>query len=413
MKAISFLGTANYSLTTFEFEGKTWETRFFSSAFTHFLDAKCLFVCTTPTVQKHQNLIALKQELHQMGVELKELPIPEGHREQDLWEIFDNLTNVVDENEELFFDVTNSFRSLPILALLAIAYLKTAKQVKVEQILYGAWEAKDENNHSPVFDLTPFVSLLDWLPAADQFIQTGDGRRLANMLNPSGKQKGAAANASQTLANISQTAILCQPISLMKNVSNLEQDLQKAEQELAQMSRPFVVIRDRVVREFQSFEADFDKNTAVALKSEFQLIEWYYGNQQLIQAMTLAREWLIDAVTYRLGRPASLKPEDRSPMERAISGIVLVGRKFTDSQTGERRRFTREDLNEFGRLIHDAWPEHDQLRKIWDLLSPLRNALDHAEHQANPMKLKSIIENSEKTMPLLRKLAIDWELNGT
>ncbi len=410
MKAISFLGIGKYSETTYIFEGQQYKTRFFPAAFVHFIHSNQLLICVTPTVEQHTNLSILEKELEQAEVAWELLPIPEGHSEKDLWEIFDRLTSTVEENEEVYFDVTFSFRSLPILLLLAIAYLKTAKQVDVKKILYGAWEASDTNNHSPVFDLTPFVSLLDWLPAADQFIQTGDGRRLASLLNPTNKQKGAEAKASRTLESISQAAILCQPISLMKTARDLEPVLKKAEGELAQMSRPFAVIRDRVVGEFRNFEADFDRNPEDALKSQFQLIEWYYGNKQIIQAMTLAREWLIDAVTFHFGQPISLKPEARGPMERAISGIELVGRKFTDGQTGEKRIFTREDLNEFGRRIYDNWPERDQLKEIWKIISPLRNALDHAEHQFSPLRIKTIIEKSEMAMPLLRDLAISWKL---
>ncbi|MCQ3978453.1 MAG: TIGR02221 family CRISPR-associated protein, partial [Anaerolineae bacterium] len=39
-------------------------------------------------------------------------PIPDGHSEADLWQIFEALTQAVGEGDELVVDITNGFRSL-------------------------------------------------------------------------------------------------------------------------------------------------------------------------------------------------------------------------------------------------------------------------------------------------------------
>jgi hypothetical protein len=408
MKAISFLGTTDYKITTFVWNGLEKKTRLFPVAVVHFFQPEELVICATPTVQAHQNLAELKRDLDAMGSKYRVLPIPEGHREADLWEIFNALTNVVNEQEEIVFDVTLSFRSLPFLSFLAIAYLQIARKVKVNQVLYGAWEARDkETDRTPVFDLTPFVQLLDWLTATDQFVQTGDARRLAHLLNTGGKQ---AARASQKLSDVSLAAFLCQPFTLMDEALTLDNALRDAEAELIQTAPPFGLLREQIANTFAVFGAD-RQDMPMMLRVQFRLVEWYLKNNQLIQAMTLAREWLIDTVTWRLGLPLTMEFTPRDRIERAISGITRVGREERNRETGEKRIFEIADLNEYGRRIYDTWEEREELVLLWNQLSPVRNALDHAEHQKDSMKIEKIIHKVQnEVMPRLRTLAEKWGL---
>ncbi len=410
MKVISFLGTAAYKSTTYVWGEEEHTTQFFPAAVARFIKPEKLLICATPTVQRHENLNQLGQQLDQQAVVWEVVPIPEGHSESDLWLIFDVLTAAVTEGEEVTFDVTHSFRSLPILALLAVAYLKTAKRVKVHRVLYGAFEARDEQtNRSPVFDLTPFVSLLDWLTATDQFVQTGDARRLAKLLNPTGQVKGATAMAAQSLSEVSLAAFLCQPFALMSKAQTLDSYLHDAEQELAQQARPFGVVRDQITSSFGIFGADFQHDAQGGLRAQLRMIEWYYKNNQLIQAITLSREWLIDAVTYRLGKPIDLDLSNRKIMEEAVSGLSRVGQERRD-ENGEKYTVSPSSLNEYGRVIYNTWPEREILCDIWNHLQPTRNALDHAEHQKGAMALAKVHGKALQTLPLIRNLARQWSL---
>ncbi|MCB0042299.1 MAG: TIGR02221 family CRISPR-associated protein [Caldilinea sp.] len=409
MKAISFLGTTKYKMTTYVYRDKEMTTRLFAEALpTFFPDIEQVVVFVTPTVERddHGNLKDLSEHL---GDLFKPVRIPEGHDEKDLWAIFTALTEAVEEGEEVVFDITNSFRSLPFLVFLAAAYLRTARSVNVVGVLYGAFEAGGENQRSPVFDLTPFVSLLDWLTATDQFIQTGDARQLAKLLNPSQVRKGPSADASNALSTVSLAAFLCQPYRLMSEAQQLDARLQAAEEVFPDLPRPYQMLRDRIVDTFGAFGADSDGEPEASLVAQMRLIEWYYANNQLIQAVTLAREWLISAITYRLGLPIDLKPGARRTMERAISGVSRVGRQYRDEETDEKLVFMVEDLNQFGRQIYDTWPERDTLSHTWDNLSAVRNALDHAGHQVGAMKLENVTKKVDgEIMPGLRLLAQAW-----
>jgi len=410
MKALSFLGTTNYKVTTYTYRGRQVTTEFFAEALTAFFpELEKVIVFATPAVQQHPNLKELKNRLRS---KLKVAPIPSGHSEEDLWNIFDALTSAVNDNESVIFDITNSFRSLPFLVFLAAAYLKSARNVAVEGVVYGAFDAT-RGSISPVFDLTPFVSLLDWMTATDQFIHTGDARRLAHLLNPEQKQSGPLADAAHAIENVSLAAFLCQPFELFPEALALETNLQRAESSIDFLPRPYQILKNQIVETFGAFGATLDvDNPKEALCAEFRMIEWYYNNNQLIQAVTLAREWLIDAVTYRMGAPLDFTRFQRKRYERAISGLPLVGRQTKDPKTGRLVTYTRENLNTVGKEIYDHWPERDQIIRLWNNLSIIRNGLDHAGHQKDAIRLKNITKKIDsQIMPALQQLAELWALH--
>jgi len=114
--------------------------------------------------------------------------ITDDKSETELWEIFAAITNSVPAGCELHLDITHGFRSLPLIVFIALSYLRTTRNVTIGGIHYGAWEERNQGVGSspevaPVFDITPFLTLLDWNAAADQFLQTGSADRISQLLS--------------------------------------------------------------------------------------------------------------------------------------------------------------------------------------------------------------------------------------
>jgi hypothetical protein len=164
----------------------------------------------------------------------------------------------------------------------------------------------------------------------------------------------------------------------------------------------------------ESFSTRDNAEPMEILRAEYNLIQWYRQHGQLIQALSLAREWLIDAVTVRLEQPLNYHRTPRGTMERAVSGLALVGRKGYYDGSPEKREFTPADLNEYGRTIYDQWPEQEIIGRTWNLLA-VRNQLDHAEHQheSNRMKFSKIRSRSNEVLELIADLAKLWGIMET
>jgi len=414
MKAISFLGPRNYTPTTYCYEGKEIETPYFVEALAHFFpELERIFIFLTPTVAdppegKPRNWDEVQKRL---GDRVERIVIPEGHSSDDLWTIFNELTNAVQDNDTVIFDITHSFRSLPFLTFLAAAYLRTARQIKLHKILYGAFEAQDEQrNRTPVFDLTPFVGLLDWITATNQFIYTGDARYLARLLSKEGEARhsNTLKKAGEQLRDFSLAMMLCRPLEVMEEAGKLENTLKKAESDLTQWAQPFGLLANRIQAEYAARalpQPTAQEHVMDSLRQQLDLIHWYLENNQIIQAMTLAREWVITAVGWKLKKSFALELKEREAIERGLSGILRLrraGKEKVEEPAG------LDDLNAEGRELI-TWPESDQLSAFWGNLTAVRNELDHAG--MNPSRTKAVKlahKAQQEIWPGLETLAQIW-----
>ena len=169
-KVISFLGASQMTETIYCLNDRECRTCFMAEATARFFAPDELLVVVTSEA-KAKNFAALEQRLADV-LQPQAIDIPAGKTEDELWTIFNALAGVINDRDTIIFDVTNAFRSLPILAFLVISYIRVVRQARVEQVVYGAFEARI-GERTPVFDLTPFVQLLDWTTATDAFLKYG------------------------------------------------------------------------------------------------------------------------------------------------------------------------------------------------------------------------------------------------
>ncbi|MDD3962408.1 MAG: TIGR02221 family CRISPR-associated protein, partial [Bacteroidales bacterium] len=66
--------------------------------------------------------------------------VPTGITETDVWDVFDTIYEQLEENDEVYFDITHSFRSIPMLCMVLLNYAKYLKNITVKGIYYGAFE---------------------------------------------------------------------------------------------------------------------------------------------------------------------------------------------------------------------------------------------------------------------------------
>ncbi|GAP11880.1 CRISPR-associated protein, TM1812 family [Bellilinea caldifistulae] len=400
---ITFLGIRPQQ-TTYRYDGREYQGQVFAEAILQFLNFDRMLVLTTPEAESVYSSTLEKGN----DPRIQKVPIPTGRDDKEMWGIFDNVIDEIKDGEEVTFDITHGLRSIPFLAFLFAAYLKSAKGVTIRSILYGALDLQKENNGvAPVLDLSRFASMLDWINAADQFVQTGNATRLADLLGGVKEQKRAA----ETLRTVSQAAFLCQPVSLMKASTDLRPHLERAARSFSHTSRPFSVLSKNIIGIFDDFalEAPLD-DPLEFIRREWKMIEWYADHGQMLQAVTLAREVMIDAVAVRYEKNIHLKHDQRSTLEKAISGIAKIGQPITDEHTGEKRKFSVDDLNRIGYQIYNEWPDAESMAKNFSSLTRLRNQLSHAEHQADRMNLPKVERQISEVLDALHQLLIKWQI---
>lgn len=319
--------------------------------------------------------------------------IPTPRTETEHWTLFECLTEKVDEGDAVIFDITHGFRSIPFLVFLAAAYLKAAKGVTIEGIYYGALEMGPP---APVIDLTPFASLLDWLAATNQFIRTGSAADLAQVLKSDKPQgRSSVRNLADKLEGLSLALMLCRPLEAMEKAEEFKRALEGAGEDVRVLPAPFRLLLDRLRDEYAARAlADPEGSDARQnLRIQLDLLSWYVENSQVIQAMTLAREWVISALAWRhTGHLVLDKERDR--WEEAVNNIAPArqGKKSAAGRAPVELRLSPE--------------EEQEVRKLWGALRELRNDLAHAGMRPGPARATKIVKRAKEIRQQIRDLAV-------
>jgi CRISPR-associated DxTHG motif protein len=372
MKLITVLGTGKYEPVTYRWNDHTYETSFVQEAFVHWLKPEVTCVLLTVGARaRHWNDLSQRLQGH---TQIVEVDIPDGKSEAELWRIFAAISDAVCEGDQIAFDITHGFRSLPVIALLTIAYLKQIKQVKVRYILYGAFDAKDEQG-TPVFDLTPFADLLDWLAAAKMFITTGDSSELGQLIqeiqNDAYRNREAYGenlpralkNFGAALAEVSHDLLLTRVPNLPKSVSNLIEKQKRASAEVSDWTPPLTLLLDKIAATYAPFRDD-------SLPTQAALIRWYLNHNHIAQATTLAREWVVSYHLHKEGKDWRSRKE-REQMEKRLGDSL-------------------------------------QQDSLWSKIAEIRNDLAHCgfgRAEGQVLSATSIRQNAEEVVKQIERLA--------
>jgi len=329
---------------------------------------------------------------------VKAIAIEDGRNEAEIWKIFETIITTVDEGDEIIFDITHGFRSLPFLTFLFAAYLKTARQTTIRAVYYGALEMI-ENEIAPVLNLSRFVEMLDWITATDQFIETGDARRLTQLLE---QRSNAAKNAARKLENLSSASALCQPFSLGEEAQKLPEVLKRAANDFATTSLPFTILAERIEQRFTAFALPKNERAWQRVQQEYDLVEWYFEHNQAAQALTLMRECLTDLCALRLKPEGELEfgEQQRKPFDYALTGATRMSEPKPTALDNEQQRLWMEEIQ--------SWPEFELLGDLTnDLIQP-RNQINHAEHQSGPMGIAKLTQRTDTIRRKFQQLYDEW-----
>lgn len=80
---------------------------------------------------------------------IETVDIPDGKSESEIWEIFQKIYGCLSTNDSIVFDITHSFRSIPMLAITAINYAR---------VISFHWKRKQENNRQRYYSGQPWYS---------------------------------------------------------------------------------------------------------------------------------------------------------------------------------------------------------------------------------------------------------------
>ncbi|MBI4766066.1 MAG: TIGR02221 family CRISPR-associated protein [Deltaproteobacteria bacterium] len=427
---LSFLGTNDYLPCTYYFQEKEIQgIRFVQEATVSMncrdwsSDDRILIFTTTEAEGKNwldnghtkngerQQREGLDQSLKKLNLEvpIRNVLIPEGKSEAEIWEIFQVLFDNLQTNDQIVFDITHSFRSIPMLAMVVLNYAKVMKGINILGIYYGAFEILGslkeaekkpiEDRRVPIFDLTPFDSLLDWSLAIDRFLGSGDAipiyalakKEVSPLLKKSeGKDElaGDIKNLADTLKAFTQSLATCRCRDTARLSNQLRKLLKQCERN--DLIKPLKPLLRKIDNRVSLFNGD-------DFQQGIQAAKWCLEHNLIQQGFTILEESLIThAITL-----AGFDPYIKVIREVAGQAMNIFSRNISEDRWKEPAVEHKEITNRFLEIFQFE-PE---IPKRFLSIVDKRNDLNHGGCREEPLaasiflqSLGQLIDNVEKTI---------------
>ncbi|MBC6995249.1 TIGR02221 family CRISPR-associated protein [Neolewinella lacunae] len=383
---ISFLGTNPYSAS--RYVGKDPEvdmtTRFvqvatLKSVAHHFGPGDKVYIFTTTGALKNWNDqpipgtnnemdARLHSELRELEIDsdIENIHVEDGQTQEELWAIFTTIFDVLEDGDNLFFDITHGFRSLPLLMLVLINYAKFLKNVTVSGIFYGAY---DKNRwESPIWNLTDFSKLQDWTNNANIFLRTGNAKGLVKQI------KGdTLKDVKVGLERFSEFTLVNRGMDIYKGdeIIKLSQNLNT----IGASDNPADKAAEPIFKKVRDTFEPYKKDSSI---NGFHAVRWCIDNGLIQQAATLLEEFIITYLMDLIGIPNKTSSVTRS--------VIL---SFAKSGPAEYRYGTRPDYSlEKEKKICDDLFKIEELSDIGaiakDISNSVRNDVNHAGFRKSP-----------------------------
>lgn len=321
MKCLSFLGASIPEESSFQYGSLVHRCTFVQEALCHFfqeIDELIFFVTDKALTTTYPEAEAISEKINsKYGASLTArcIRVDLGKSEDELGSIFREILNEVGPNEEIFIDITYGLRTHPFLCFLATGYLRCRKDVRIKKMTYAAYEAI-EDDLVPVIDLTPFTEILDWNTSAQAFVQYCDALPLKRMLNDIQNRIESEGDKwpdpprmfnawSRHLVLFSNAIRLSRPLEAINEARIIFEQYKTMQHEIEKYAfgiQPIIGDIEEIRAIATEKPPTSDRLDHDLIRAMLEMIKYQARHGLYLQAMTLAREWLILLLLYADGK---------------------------------------------------------------------------------------------------------------
>ncbi|MCX7954783.1 MAG: TIGR02221 family CRISPR-associated protein [Bacteroidales bacterium] len=405
-KFISILGTGNYSKTKYYYKNKDnyVETHFIQEATikllcNHFTENDRIIIFVTndsetknwknePQKKDYEGLSAVLSKMS-INTEYEKATIPDGKNEDELWQIFEIIFNKINYNDELYVDITHSFRFLPMILIVLLNYAKVLKNVSIKSITYGNWEGRDDNNFSPIIDLLSLSELQDWTIAANNFVKYGNASMLVELTNkeihPILRETKGDNQAARDIRDFSkELKVFAENIATTRGkhlyekqpISLLSQKIQKIK------NSNYILPQLKPILEH--IEQKFTISNNSKLIEMCKIIDWCIEHQLYQQAYS----FLIETIITKICVDNNINEFNLENRELTTSAINIFLKNIDKDKWNEKCKKNEQLVENLINYIKKNRDFYENLSKIIDL----RNDFMHAGFRENSTDSIKLIE---------------------
>lgn len=406
-KLLTFLGMSEYDKVTYVFEQENIKVKAaqivsaLTIAYTEkWTSEDSIIVFTTPEA-KVLRWHTLENEL--LGIKkirgykwnLKFRMIPTVRNEEDVRKVFRIIVEELDNNDDVIFDITHSFRSIPFISLVAINYAKLVKDVNISRIVYGVYV--ENHQEATVLNLSPLNELLELTFSVHSFVKHGDAGGLRGIAMKSGQDGSyygkSIANVFDAVADLSSDISVCRgfPRNDDKEHSNrknsfvlaykaVKQAMEEAKNTFNNKNETFPEM-NMLIKLIEDKTRDFDTDDVLMLSLAF--VKWCIDANMIQQGYTALDESLKTYIIVKYSDKIKIATPDvpdnklifNSEIRSEIASKVLI------VSTNENKWKIRERYRNVIKEILAEIPE--DLRNISQNIRRYRNSINHMGYTNN------------------------------
>ncbi|MGK7926273.1 MAG: TIGR02221 family CRISPR-associated protein [Spirulina sp.] len=285
-----------------------------------------------------------------------------GITESELQENLDKIMQIVnylEDGDELYIDITHSFRSLSLFLFLVLTFLNdltSERNIKIKGIYYGMLDIIRELKYAPIVNLQSLFDLTQWIKGAYSLKEFGNGYLIAQLLDRQDESELA-----RDIRNLSDAININYLPTIQQRANKLRQTLKKQE------SSPFKYLKnilDKFVSQFS------DKTNTSTKESDFQLklAKWYFKNKRYATGYITLEEAIL---TYL---------------------CEIYNKNFTN----------KDERDEMKDWLHEN--NSSSLSQLYFKINPVRKAIAHASFDKKRTSYSTAIQNANQYIQEAQKI---------
>ena len=340
--------------------------------------------------------------------------IQDGVNDEDFLSIFRRIYESMEENDEITFDVTNGFRSIPFLFYPVISYAKELKHISIAHIYYAPY-VKDVYP-TELIDLEKYNEILDWANAAHIYRISGNAKEMMDLVQKRydgfcGEEKkvfSQSKNLAQALLEMTDALLTCcsgnRKKSIVVQSNKLFRDAEKRNALDNQEYILFDALISHALETVKGFQ-NKKKQSDVGLEA----MKWYKERRLFQLAYTAMQETII---TYII---EAFAPQEDS-MDHVLRGDVVSYALHSCYHSHGSQLNIDEKLNENPKLmktkelaalfIKIASFFKDEDCRIFETLTETRNQMNHfgMNSSTRPINAKLLDRHYKETLIFIQRI---------
>jgi len=195
-----------------------------------------------------------------------------GLDEDELWDNFEKyieIANDFNDEDEIYLDITHSFRSLALFSYVMTQFAKSIsnKNIKIKSIFYGMLEYSYENKGiTPIVDIKLLIDIQEWIKAIDAIKKYSDFDLLNEILENENIEK----KAENTFKDLNNNIRMANMASMKRFISTAATKIRQ----IGQSNNNIIKLLAPQIKHIID-ELNHDKLSDF----QFALSKWFYKNK--------------------------------------------------------------------------------------------------------------------------------------